>query len=141
MRASALSSSTGSANDAHSAVRALKRSGVDASSRCLRRQKGPFALREVRHPRESGRFIGRGRDRAKVSDLLAETCVVTLTGSGSCGRTLLAMVVSAGAVGVRSGSLVASAEAARLFERLGRFARVIHFDRRDRSWSPAPWTW
>jgi predicted ATPase len=90
-------------------------------------------------------FIGRGRDRAKVADLLAETRVVTLTGSGGCGKMRLAMVVSgdvaarftdgvrwvdlqtvsepgrvapavAGAVGVRSGSLVASVEAAWLFE-------------------------
>jgi len=39
-------------------------------------------------------FIGRGRERAKVADLLAETRVVTLTGSGGCGKTRLAMVVS-----------------------------------------------
>jgi len=39
-------------------------------------------------------FIGRGRDRAKVADLLAETRVVTLTGSGGCGKTRLAMLVS-----------------------------------------------
>ncbi|WP_104193016.1 hypothetical protein [Cryobacterium sp. Y82] len=86
-------------------------------------------------------FIGRGRDRAKVADLLAETRVVTLTGSGGCGKTRLAMVVSGDvaarftdgvrwvvlqtvsepgrvapavveAVGVRSGSRVASAPAA-----------------------------
>ncbi|TFD68814.1 hypothetical protein [Cryobacterium ruanii] len=80
-----------------------------------------------------------------MADLLAEIRVVTLTGSGGYGKTRLAMVVSGGcsgtlyrrvrwvdrqtvsepnrvapavaeAVGVRSGSLVASAEAARLFE-------------------------
>jgi len=39
-------------------------------------------------------FIGRARERAKVAELLAETRVVTLTGSGGCGKTRLAMVVS-----------------------------------------------
>ena len=39
-------------------------------------------------------FIGRARERAKLAELLAETRVVTLTGSGGCGKTRLAMVVS-----------------------------------------------
>ena len=44
-------------------------------------------------------FIGRGRDRAKMADLLAETRVVTLTGSGGCGKTRLAMLVSGDVAG------------------------------------------
>lgn len=40
-------------------------------------------------------FIGRERERAEVSDVLADQRVVTLTGSGGCGKTRLAMVVAA----------------------------------------------
>jgi predicted ATPase/DNA-binding CsgD family transcriptional regulator len=43
-------------------------------------------------------FIGRERERAEVSDLVAATRVVTLTGSGGCGKTRLAMEI-AGDVG------------------------------------------
>src|SRR5680860_412668 len=39
-------------------------------------------------------FIGRARERAKVADLLAESRVVTLTGSGGCGKTRLAVEVA-----------------------------------------------
>jgi predicted ATPase/DNA-binding CsgD family transcriptional regulator len=39
-------------------------------------------------------FIGRERERAEVSDLVADIRVVTLTGSGGCGKTRLAMVVA-----------------------------------------------
>lgn len=39
-------------------------------------------------------FIGRERERAEVSDLVADARVVTLTGSGGCGKTRLAMVVA-----------------------------------------------
>jgi predicted ATPase/DNA-binding CsgD family transcriptional regulator len=39
-------------------------------------------------------FIGRERERAEVGDLVADTRVVTLTGSGGCGKTRLAMVVA-----------------------------------------------
>ncbi len=38
-------------------------------------------------------FIGRGRERAKVADLVANGRVVTLTGSGGCGKTRLAVEV------------------------------------------------
>ncbi|MGQ0521122.1 MAG: helix-turn-helix transcriptional regulator [Actinomycetota bacterium] len=40
-------------------------------------------------------FIGRERERAKVADLVAAARVVTLTGSGGCGKTRLAMEVAA----------------------------------------------
>ncbi|MEX1005699.1 MAG: LuxR C-terminal-related transcriptional regulator [Acidimicrobiia bacterium] len=38
-------------------------------------------------------FVGRGRERAKVADLVASGRVVTLTGSGGCGKTRLAVEV------------------------------------------------
>jgi predicted ATPase/DNA-binding CsgD family transcriptional regulator len=38
-------------------------------------------------------FVGRGRERSKVADLVADARVVTLTGSGGCGKTRLAMEV------------------------------------------------
>ena len=39
-------------------------------------------------------FVGRKRERAKVADLVADARVVTLTGSGGCGKTRLAMEVT-----------------------------------------------
>ncbi|MGI9018793.1 MAG: hypothetical protein ACR2HR_17095, partial [Euzebya sp.] len=38
-------------------------------------------------------LVGRGRERAKVADLVADARVVTLTGSGGCGKTRLAVEV------------------------------------------------
>ncbi|MDP8961066.1 MAG: AAA family ATPase, partial [Actinomycetota bacterium] len=38
-------------------------------------------------------FVGRDRERAKVADLVAHGRVVTLTGSGGCGKTRLAVEV------------------------------------------------
>lgn len=38
-------------------------------------------------------FVGRERERAKVADLVAHVRVVTLTGSGGCGKTRLAAEV------------------------------------------------
>ena len=45
-------------------------------------------------------FIGREHERAKLADLIGDTRVVTLTGSGGCGKTRLALEV-AGAVASR----------------------------------------
>ena len=39
-------------------------------------------------------FVGRGRERAKVAELVAGARVVTLTGSGGCGKTRLAVEVA-----------------------------------------------
>jgi len=39
-------------------------------------------------------FVGRERERAEVSDLVADMRVVTLTGSGGCGKTRLAVEVA-----------------------------------------------
>nr|WP_255426591.1 LuxR C-terminal-related transcriptional regulator [Pseudonocardia sp. C8] len=39
-------------------------------------------------------FVGRRRERAKVADLVAGSRVVTLTGSGGCGKTRLALEVA-----------------------------------------------
>lgn len=38
-------------------------------------------------------FVGRGTERARVADLLGDARVVTLTGSGGCGKTRLAVEV------------------------------------------------
>ena len=47
-------------------------------------------------------FVGRERERAKVAELVADARVVTLTGSGGCGKTRLAVEV-AGDVASRFG--------------------------------------
>jgi ABC-type uncharacterized transport system YnjBCD ATPase subunit len=39
-------------------------------------------------------FVGRERERAKVADLVAGARVVTLTGTGGCGKTRLAVEVT-----------------------------------------------
>ena len=39
-------------------------------------------------------FVGRERERAKLADLVTDTRVVTLTGSGGCGKTRLAVEVA-----------------------------------------------
>lgn len=39
-------------------------------------------------------FVGRERERAKVADLVTDARVVTLTGSGGCGKTRLAVEVA-----------------------------------------------
>ncbi len=39
-------------------------------------------------------FIGRGRERAQVAELIADARVVTLTGAGGCGKTRLALEVT-----------------------------------------------
>ncbi|MGI8774474.1 MAG: LuxR C-terminal-related transcriptional regulator [Actinomycetota bacterium] len=39
-------------------------------------------------------FVGRERERAKVADLVADARVVTLTGTGGCGKTRLAVEVT-----------------------------------------------
>ena len=38
-------------------------------------------------------FVGRERERAKLANLVADVRIVTLTGSGGCGKTRLAMEV------------------------------------------------
>ena len=45
-------------------------------------------------PARVAAFVGRERERAKVADLVADARVVTLTGSGGCGKTRLAAEVA-----------------------------------------------
>jgi class 3 adenylate cyclase len=46
-------------------------------------------------PRQLTSFIGREREMAEVKQLLTTTCLLTLTGSGGCGKTRLALQVAA----------------------------------------------
>jgi hypothetical protein len=46
-------------------------------------------------PRQLTSFIGREREMAEVKRLLATTALLTLTGSGGCGKTRLALQVAA----------------------------------------------
>jgi predicted ATPase/class 3 adenylate cyclase len=46
-------------------------------------------------PRQSTRFIGRERESAEVIHLLSTASLLTLTGSGGCGKTRLALQVAA----------------------------------------------
>jgi predicted ATPase/class 3 adenylate cyclase len=46
-------------------------------------------------PRQLTRFIGREREMAEVKRLLGEAALLTLTGSGGCGKTRLALQVAA----------------------------------------------
>jgi predicted ATPase len=45
-------------------------------------------------PARVAAFIGHEHERAKVADLVADARVVTLTGSGGCGKTRLAVEVA-----------------------------------------------
>jgi predicted ATPase len=45
-------------------------------------------------PRRSTTFVGRGSERAKVASAVTECRLVTLCGSGGCGKTQLALVVA-----------------------------------------------
>jgi non-specific serine/threonine protein kinase len=46
-------------------------------------------------PRQLTSFIGREREMEEVKRLLSNTCLLTLTGSGGCGKTRLALQVAA----------------------------------------------
>src|SRR5918998_11417 len=50
-------------------------------------------------PAETTSFIGRARELSEVRELLAETRLLTLTGSGGCGKTRLARRVAREASG------------------------------------------
>src|SRR5918998_3168942 len=45
-------------------------------------------------PSELSSFVGREKELAEVMRLLGETRLLTLTGSGGCGKTRLALVVA-----------------------------------------------
>jgi non-specific serine/threonine protein kinase len=49
-------------------------------------------------PRQLTSFIGREREMEEVKRLLSNTCLLTLTGSGGCGKTRLALKVAEGLV-------------------------------------------
>jgi ABC-type uncharacterized transport system YnjBCD ATPase subunit len=48
---------------------------------------------QIRLPVAVAALVGREVERAKVADLVADARVVTLTGSGGCGKTRLAVEV------------------------------------------------
>jgi len=50
-------------------------------------------------PRQLTSFIGREREIEEVKKLLSNTCLLTLTGSGGCGKTRLALQVASNLVG------------------------------------------
>src|SRR5205085_11837270 len=52
---------------------------------------------ELKHnlPRQLTSFIGREKERADVTELLGRSPLVTLTGSGGCGKTRLALQAAA----------------------------------------------
>lgn len=61
----------------------------------------PLRTQEVRPnnlPRQLTSFVGREREMVRVKDLLSSTCLLTLTGSGGCGKTRLALQLAGSVV-------------------------------------------
>ena len=76
-------------------------------------------------------FVGRGRERAEIGELLARERLVTLIGTGGCGKTRLALEVAAAradayADGVWWVELAALTDPARLAQTVAHTLGVRH---------------
>ena len=102
------------------------------------RGEGRWQHRSVVLPAPASTLVGRERERAEVGELVATTRLVTLTGSGGCGKTRLALElaldvaarfehgtwwVELSQVGDRDGVIQAVADAAGVREDPGRALR------------------
>jgi len=65
----------------------------------LHRHAYPGKLSPNNLPLEISSFVGRERELAEVKGLLASNRLLTLTGSGGCGKTRLALAVARDLVG------------------------------------------
>src|SRR5262245_13929841 len=86
----------------------------DALEAAVQRRRGPKARARQTDAAAAGpsnlpaqltSFVGRRREVVEVADLLARTRLLTLVGTGGCGKTRLALQVAAGLVGAYPGGV------------------------------------